>query len=58
MHTISGYSAYTDPSNLVNFVKYIRHQSVKVIIVHGDEEVKKALATKLEQEGLTVFIGW
>jgi metallo-beta-lactamase family protein len=50
VHTISGYSAHADQSNLVNFVKRIRHKPEKVIIVHGDDDAKKALADKLIKE--------
>lgn len=47
IHTISGYSAHADQSNLVNFVKRIYHQPKKVIIVHGDTDAKKDLQAKL-----------
>lgn len=57
VHTISGYSAHADQSNLVNFIKRIRHQPQKVIIVHGDQEAKQALAQKLQQQGITAVIG-
>ena len=57
VHTISGYSAHADQSNLINFIKRIRHQPQKVIIVHGDPAAKKALAQKLQQQGLAAVIG-
>jgi metallo-beta-lactamase family protein len=57
VHTISGYSAHADQSNLVNFIKRIRHKPEKVIIVHGDVEAKKALAEKFEREGIKAVIG-
>ncbi len=57
VHTISGYSAHADQSNLVNFVKRIRVKPEKVIIVHGDDEAKKALAEKLGLEGVEAVIG-
>ena len=56
IHTISGYSAHADQANLVNFIKRIRYQPEKVIIVHGDEQAKQALANKLQQQGLNVDI--
>lgn len=57
VHTISGYSAHADQSNLVNFVKRIRHKPEKVIIVHGDDEAKQALAKKLKPFVQAVVIG-
>ena len=46
VHTISGYSAHADQSNLVNFIKRIRKGPEKVIIVHGDDDAKQALKVK------------
>ena len=57
VHTISGYSAHADQSNLVNFVKRIRHKPEKVILVHGDEEAKQTLSKKLQQQGIDVMMG-
>ena len=47
VHTISGYSAHADQSNLVNFIKRTRKGPEKVIIVHGDEQAKESLKDKL-----------
>ena len=47
VHTISGYSAHADQSNLVNFIKRIRKGPEKVIIVHGDDDAKESLKDKL-----------
>ncbi|MDN2664379.1 MBL fold metallo-hydrolase [Psychromonas sp. 14N.309.X.WAT.B.A12] len=49
VHTISGYSAHADQSNLVNFIKRIRKGPAKVVIVHGDDEAKQALKAKLHE---------
>ncbi|MDA7746238.1 MBL fold metallo-hydrolase [Psychromonas sp.] len=57
VHTISGYSAHADQANLVNFIKRIRYQPKKVIIVHGDDEAKQTLAAKLKEIGVTPVIG-
>ncbi|MFT6985470.1 MAG: metallo-beta-lactamase family protein [Psychromonas sp.] len=57
VHTISGYSAHADQSNLVNFIKRIRHKPEKVILVHGDNEAKQALAKKLTPFVQDVVIG-
>lgn len=57
VHTIFGYSAHADQTNLVNFIKRIRYRPQKVIIVHGDEEAKQALAEKLQTIVKEVLIG-
>ncbi|USD41339.1 MBL fold metallo-hydrolase [Vibrio sp. SCSIO 43135] len=57
VHTISGYSAHADQNNLVNFVKRIRHQPQKVVLVHGDDEAKTILKEKIEAVGITATIG-
>ncbi|MGX9460139.1 MBL fold metallo-hydrolase RNA specificity domain-containing protein [Shewanella sp. A14] len=44
IHTISGYSAHADQHNLINFVKRMHHKPSHIIIVHGDNEAKQALA--------------
>ena len=56
VHTISGYSAHAGQDNLVNFIKRIRYGPEKVIIVHGEEQAKQTLASKLQQQGLEVDI--
>lgn len=57
VHTISGYSAHADQTNLVNFVKRIRHKPEKVILVHGDDGAKQVLAEKLSPLVENVVIG-
>ncbi|QEQ95994.1 MBL fold metallo-hydrolase [Neptunomonas concharum] len=47
VHTISGYSAHADQSNLVRFVKRIYRKPHEIRIVHGDDEAKQALAREL-----------
>jgi metallo-beta-lactamase family protein len=49
VHTISGYSAHADQSNLINFVKRMHHKPKHIRIVHGDDEAKQALAGKYRQ---------
>ncbi|WP_394147209.1 MBL fold metallo-hydrolase RNA specificity domain-containing protein [Shewanella atlantica] len=46
VHTISGYSAHADQTNLINFVKRMHHKPKHIRIVHGDDEAKAALATE------------
>ena len=47
VHTISGYSAHADQTNLVNFIKRMRKKPERVILVHGDAGAKAALAERL-----------
>ena len=54
VHTLSGYSAHADQSNLVNFVKRMRKRPKKVILVHGERHAKTALKRELEGLGLNV----
>ncbi|WP_394128911.1 MBL fold metallo-hydrolase RNA specificity domain-containing protein [Shewanella maritima] len=49
IHTISGYSAHADQTNLINFVKRMRHKPVHIRIVHGDDKAKLALADCYQQ---------
>ena len=49
VHTISGYSAHADQTNLINFVRRIRKQPKEIRLVHGDKDAKLALAKKLEK---------
>lgn len=57
VHTISGYSAHAGQDNLVNFIKRIRHQPKKVIVVHGDDQAKQALVDKLSKIGVNGVVG-
>ncbi len=43
VHTISGYSAHADQSDLINFVKRMRNKPQEIRIVHGDDDAKQAL---------------
>ena len=43
VHTISGYSAHADRSDLVNFVKRMRIKPTHVRLVHGDPDAKRGL---------------
>ena len=47
VHTINGYSAHADQSDLVNFVKRMRHTPKEIYLVHGEAKAKQALASKL-----------
>ena len=49
VHSISGYSAHADQKGLINFVKRMRFRPKEIIIVHGDDEAKEALAEKYKQ---------
>jgi len=48
VHTISGYSAHADQNGLINFVNCMRYKPEHILIVHGDEQAKWALAKKYQ----------
>ncbi len=58
VHTLGGYSAHADQRDLVNFIGRMRVKPKQVILVHGDERAKAALAGVLRQRfvGLDVRI--
>ncbi|SIT08989.1 MBL fold metallo-hydrolase [Neptunomonas antarctica] len=47
IYTINGYSAHADQANLINFIKRIYRKPKEIRIVHGDDDAKAELATKL-----------
>ena len=49
IHTLSGYSAHADQSDLVNFVKRMRYKPKLLNLVHGEEQAKKGLAKALKK---------
>ncbi len=49
IHTISGYSAHADQRNLVNFINRMRHLPDTVYLVHGDQDAKAELKTRLQE---------
>ena len=55
VHSISGYSAHADQRNLCDFVTGMREPPDKVVLVHGEEEPKAALAVKLTELGIDVY---
>ncbi|MDY6889501.1 MAG: MBL fold metallo-hydrolase [Pseudomonadota bacterium] len=60
VHTISGYSAHADQNGLVKFVTGMRKKPSHIKIVHGDEDAKRALASKYKEvlgEGVKIEIG-
>jgi len=46
--TLTGYSAHADQKDLVNFIKRMRYWPKEVRLVHGQEEAKQALKTKVK----------
>lgn len=54
IHTISGYSAHADQSDLLKFVTGIPAQPKAVHLIDGEKEAKKELGEKLEAEGIEV----
>ena len=49
--TIGGYSAHADQKDLINFVKRMRHWPKQIRIVHGDDQARAALKSKLQELG-------
>ena len=49
IHTLSGYSAHADQSDLVNFVKRMRFKPGKINLVHGETGAKESLAKALNK---------
>lgn len=49
VHTLAGYSAHADQSNLLNFVRGMRRKPAEIRLVHGDKKAKSALRRLLEQ---------
>jgi len=47
VHTLGGYSAHADQSDLIGFVARMRVQPRQVILVHGDHGAKQALQSAL-----------
>jgi len=47
VHTLSGYSAHADQSNLVSFVRRMRTKPALIRLVHGEPEAKRALKRAL-----------
>lgn len=53
-HTLSGYSAHADQSDLIRFVEQIPVKPREIRLVHGEPEAKSALAEKLRERGYHV----
>jgi metallo-beta-lactamase family protein len=47
VHTLSGYSAHADQTNLLNFVRRMRRLPQRVILVHGEREARVTLRNNL-----------
>lgn len=47
IHTLSGYSAHADQADLTRFITRMRHLPSEVRLIHGEDEVRAALAAHL-----------
>ena len=47
VHTLGGYSAHADRTNLVNFIRRMRRGPAEIRLVHGDAEARAGLAAAL-----------
>jgi len=59
VHTLGGYSAHADQTDLINFIGQMRVSPGKVILVHGDAGAKQILQSELQARfpATTVTIG-
>lgn len=53
-HTITGYSAHADQSDLIHFVEGIPRKPREIRLIHGEEAAKNALAEKQTTMGYNV----
>lgn len=54
VHTISGYSAHADQSDLIRFVSGMQNAPGEIVLVHGEDAPKRELAKRLERDGFNV----
>jgi metallo-beta-lactamase family protein len=54
IHTLSGYSAHADQTDLLKFVQGMKERPKKIRLVHGDPPAKQALTAKLTELGYEV----
>ncbi|MCR9684666.1 MBL fold metallo-hydrolase RNA specificity domain-containing protein [Vibrio parahaemolyticus] len=54
IHTISGYSAHADKSDLLKFITGIPTQPKAIHLIHGEDEAQQVLGKELEKKGFTV----
>lgn len=50
-HTLSGYSAHADQSDLIRFVQGMKNKPGEIRLVHGEYDARQVLADKLNQLG-------
>ncbi len=54
VHTLSGYSAHADQSDLIRFVQQMKEKPKEIRLVHGEDQAKATLKGKLEELGYKV----
>jgi metallo-beta-lactamase family protein len=54
VHTLSGYSAHADQSDLLRFVQGMSEKPTEIRLVHGEETARQTLQGKLEGLGYRV----
>ena len=50
VHTLGGFSAHADQSDLLRFVGRVRQSPAQIRIVHGDDSAKRALAAQISMQ--------
>jgi metallo-beta-lactamase family protein len=53
-HTLTGYSAHADQSDLLRYVQGIGQKPGQIRLVHGEERAKQVLQQKLQELGYSV----
>ncbi|MCU0754812.1 MAG: MBL fold metallo-hydrolase [Xanthomonadales bacterium] len=55
IHTVGGLSAHADQAGLLDWYDHFRHRP-PVVLVHGEDRAREALAAQLETRGTTVTL--
>ena len=55
VHTIGGLSAHADQKNLVDWYRHFKN-TPPVVLTHGEEDARVALAEMLKMEGASVLM--
>jgi metallo-beta-lactamase family protein len=51
VHSMSGYSAHADQADLIDFVEQIESKPKQIRLIHGEDDARQQLATKLRARG-------
>ena len=51
IHTLGGFSAHASQSQLLDWISHFKKPQPKLFLVHGEDDAKRALQTKLSENG-------